>query len=260
MRGGGPADPIRALDMQDTAAAPVPEKEIQDIVIEYRTRPAAGGIARVPGIGLAPCVAIAGSDVHDPFASAGIVIVVIGEEQMQHVVEIDDPRCSEMGVGVGTVCRIRAVICVVPGIAVVGVEAGGDAGCGRLLDRLVHKKVLGKVCAYRTNVMQSAALRTQWRGEGRAFFGGIAAFTGAAARLLAVGEASGETGHGGFDLFQAEGFGDDVVHAGFEATVAVFGHHGRGEGDDRGFCLRARVVADDAGGFEAIHFGHIDVH
>ncbi len=55
-----------------------------------------------------------------------------------------------------------------------------------------------------------------------------------------------------------DGFAEKVIHPGREAVVAVFtcsiGRHG----DDNG--LFAISAPDATGGFEAIHFGHLNIH
>lgn len=62
---------------------------------------------------------------------------------------------------------------------------------------------------------------------------------------------------GGFEFVQSNGLGDVVVHAGLEANVAVPLHGVGGHRDDPDAgALRAQA----AGGFVAVHLGHLAVH
>jgi hypothetical protein len=59
-------------------------------------------------------------------------------------------------------------------------------------------------------------------------------------------------------LVEVDGFAEVIVHTGGQAVLAVFaGGVGRYR-DDNGLC--AFVSTDEACGFEAVHFGHLDIH
>src|ERR1039458_7366779 len=55
---------------------------------------------------------------------------------------------------------------------------------------------------------------------------------------------------------QGDGFGEIVVHAGFEASPAVFGHGIGGQSDDRRRGGQPQA-ANLAGGGVAVHYGHL---
>lgn len=58
----------------------------------------------------------------------------------------------------------------------------------------------------------------------------------------------------------ADGFAEVVVHAGGSAGLAVADEGVGGEGDDVGGGAGGGMGAEVAGGFEAVHLGHLDVH
>jgi hypothetical protein len=57
---------------------------------------------------------------------------------------------------------------------------------------------------------------------------------------------------------EVDGFAEKIVHAFAEAVIAVFAGCIGGHGDDDG--LVYSPGPDMAGSFEAVHFGHLDVH
>lgn len=57
----------------------------------------------------------------------------------------------------------------------------------------------------------------------------------------------------------ADGFAGVVVHAGFEALLAVAFEGVGGHGDDPGAALDGVLGAEAAGAFEAVHDGHLHV-
>ena len=102
---------------------------------------------------------------------------------------------------------------------------------------------------------QSGARRQGVCGGG----GWVREFGGACAGKVA-GEHIGE-------CVKIDGLGKIIIHPGGEAIVAVAFHSVGGEGDDGDVRCRAAVLrgglfqaADLAGGFEAVHFGHLAVH
>ncbi len=56
-----------------------------------------------------------------------------------------------------------------------------------------------------------------------------------------------------------DGFGDIVIHAGFEAKIPIAFHGAGGHGDD-GQIRQLQLSPDQASGFDAIHFRHLYVH
>jgi len=64
----------------------------------------------------------------------------------------------------------------------------------------------------------------------------------------------------GFDIFGADGFTEILIHARVEAMSVVFFHGVGGHGDDVGSFRRGEAGTNTVGRFEAIHFGHLDVH
>lgn len=69
----------------------------------------------------------------------------------------------------------------------------------------------------------------------------------------AAGDASAE-------VVEADGFGEEVVHAGFAAGFADAGERVAGHGDDGGLLFEEEVAADLASGVDAAHDGHLEVH
>lgn len=70
-------------------------------------------------------------------------------------------------------------------------------------------------------------------------------------------------GKGFAELIEADGFREEVVHAGLEATFTIAGEGVGGEGDDDagiGGGVLAFAKADLGGSFEAVHFGHLAIH
>ncbi len=79
--------------------------------------------------------------------------------------------------------------------------------------------------------------------------------------LALVGGGRGELAlDAGGDVAEFDRLGDVVVHAGGEAGVAIALEGVGGEGDDAGLALGGEVGADLAGGLEAVHLGHLEVH
>lgn len=64
---------------------------------------------------------------------------------------------------------------------------------------------------------------------------------------------------GGFEVGEADGFGEEGVHTGGEGLGSFGGAGPGGEGDD-GDVPAGFESADAASGFIAIHFGHLAVH
>jgi len=62
------------------------------------------------------------------------------------------------------------------------------------------------------------------------------------------------------EVVEADGFGEEVVHAGFAAGFADAGEGMAGHGDDGGLLFEEEVAADFAGGVNAAHDGHLEVH
>ena len=62
------------------------------------------------------------------------------------------------------------------------------------------------------------------------------------------------------EVVEADGFGEEVVHAGFAAGFADAGEGVAGHGDDGGLMFEEEVAADFAGGVGAAHDGHLEVH
>lgn len=67
-------------------------------------------------------------------------------------------------------------------------------------------------------------------------------------------------GQGLGELVAGDGLGEVIIHTGFEAEGAILGGDAGSDGDDGGMALLAFAAADLAGGFQAIHAGHLDVH
>lgn len=68
-------------------------------------------------------------------------------------------------------------------------------------------------------------------------------------------------GDGGEEFADVDGFADVAVHACIEALFAIALHGVGSEGDDRDAASGAVfALAEDAGGGEAVHFGHLDIH
>ena len=67
---------------------------------------------------------------------------------------------------------------------------------------------------------------------------------------------------GGQHSLHTDGFGEVIVHAGFdtEVTVALHGIGRHGNDRNAGHIFPGRPVADLTGGFIAIHFRHLAVH
>ena len=59
-------------------------------------------------------------------------------------------------------------------------------------------------------------------------------------------------------LVEVDGFAEVVVHTCSQAILPVFAGGVSRYRDDDGLC--AFVRADQAGSFEAVHFGHLDIH
>jgi hypothetical protein len=62
------------------------------------------------------------------------------------------------------------------------------------------------------------------------------------------------------EVVEADGFGEEVVHAGFAAGLANASESVAGHGDDGGLALEEEVATDLAGGVDAAHDGHLEVH
>src|SRR5579875_19961 len=62
-------------------------------------------------------------------------------------------------------------------------------------------------------------------------------------------------------MLNVQGLGDVTVHSSGEAAFFVAAHGVGGHGDDGNvLASEALVAANGSGGFEAIHFGHLNVH
>lgn len=61
------------------------------------------------------------------------------------------------------------------------------------------------------------------------------------------------------EFVDADGFREIIVHPFGETFFAVLSGGIGGHGDDDG-PVAVAFSADDPGGFEAVHFGHLDVH
>ena len=84
-------------------------------------------------------------------------------------------------------------------------------------------------------------------------------------RLERDGEGGGgfladAAGDAAAEVVQADGFGEEVIHAGFAAGFADAGEGVAGHGDDGGLLFEEEVATDFAGGVDATHDGHLEVH
>jgi len=64
--------------------------------------------------------------------------------------------------------------------------------------------------------------------------------------------------HHADQFVQVDGFAEKIIHSFGEAVIAVLAGGIGGHGDDDG--LMNCPGPDMAGSFEAVHFGHLDVH
>lgn len=62
------------------------------------------------------------------------------------------------------------------------------------------------------------------------------------------------------ELVAGDGFGEVVIHTGFETKGPIVGGDAGGEGDDGSATRGAFEAADLAGSFQAVHVGHLDIH
>ncbi len=68
---------------------------------------------------------------------------------------------------------------------------------------------------------------------------------------------SAKTGDGLDELLAVDGLGGIVVATGVETLLSVTGHRVSGQGDDR---TGVAILSKQAGGFVAVHHGHLHVH
>ena len=61
-------------------------------------------------------------------------------------------------------------------------------------------------------------------------------------------------------MVAGDGFGEVIIHTGFEAERAILSGDSGGKGDDGSMVPFAFEPADLTGGFKAIHAGHLNVH